>query len=326
VRGYVEALRHYREIMRIRSRLGDALLEERPGLFIGVDASDFNLDLERRLKLAGIPAVHYVSPSVWAWRRWRVRRVARATTHLLAMFPFEPALYEKSGLPVTYVGHPLADIIPLQVDKAGARTQLRLPPRQLVVALLPGSRRSELEHMAEAFILAAHRFRQEVADVHFVCPLATRETRDLFEATLHAHGRTDLPLTLLFGHSHEALAAADLALVASGTATLEAALLKTPMVITYRQSSLSWALQRQMLYLPYIGMPNILAGERLVPELIQGRATPAALSAALLDLLRDTALQERQVQKFREMHALLRQDNAQKAADAVLAVLDAGRA
>jgi lipid-A-disaccharide synthase len=326
VRGYVEALRHYREILRIRSRLGDALLEERPGLFIGVDASDFNLDLERRLKQAGIPAVHYVSPSVWAWRRWRVRRVARSATHLLAMFPFEPALYEKSGLPVTYVGHPLADIIPLKIDKADARAQLRLPSRKLVVALLPGSRRSELEHMAESFILAAHRFRQEVTEVHFVCPLATRETRDLFEATLHAHGRTDLPLTLLFGHSHEALAAADLALVASGTATLEAALLKTPMVITYRQSPLSWALQRQMLYLPYIGMPNILAGERLVPELIQGRATPAALSAALLDLLRDTALQERQVQRFREMHALLRQDNAQKAADAVLGVLDAGRA
>ena len=326
VRGYVEALRHYRQIMRIRARLGDALLESRPGLFIGVDASDFNLDLERRLKQAGIPAVHYVSPSIWAWRRWRVRRVARSATHLLAMFPFEPALYARSGLPVTYVGHPLADIIPLKVDKAGARAQLRLPPRKLVVALLPGSRRSELEHMAETFILAAHRFRQEIADVHFVCPLATRETRDLFEATLHAHGHADLPLTLLFGHSHEALAAADLALVASGTATLEAALLKTPMVITYRQSPLSWALQRQMLYLPYIGLPNILAGEQLVPELIQGRATPAALSAALLELLRDTALQERQVQRFREMHALLRQDNAQKSADAVLEVLDAGRA
>jgi len=326
VRGYIEALRHYREIMRIRGRLADALLQERPGMFIGVDASDFNLDLERRLKQAGIPAVHYVSPSVWAWRRWRVRRVARSATHLLAMFPFEPALYARSGLPVTYVGHPLADIIPLDVDKSAAKAQLRLPGRKLVIALLPGSRRSELEHMAETFILAAHRFRQEIADVHFVCPLATRETRDLFEATLHAHGRTDLPLTLLFGHSHEALAAADLALVASGTATLEAALFKTPMVITYRQSPLSWALQRQMLYLPYVGMPNILAGERLVAELIQGRATPAALSAALLDLLRDSALQKRQVQRFRDMHALLRQDNAQKSADAVLNLLDAGHA
>lgn len=326
VRGYAEALRHYREIIRIRRRLGDALLANRPGLFIGVDASDFNLDLERRLKEAGIPSVHYVSPSVWAWRRWRVRRVARSATHLLAMFPFEPALYERTGIPVTYVGHPLADLIPMEVDKAAARMQLRLPARRLIVALLPGSRRSELEHMAETFVLAAHRFRQEVADVHFVCPLATRETRDLFQETLRVHERTDLPLTLLFGHSHEALAAADLALVASGTATLEAALFKTPMVITYRQSPVSWALQRPMLYLPYIGMPNVLAGEALVPELIQGRATPAALAAALIDLLRDTALQRRQIHKFREMHALLRQNNADKSADAVLGVLDAGRA
>ena len=326
VRGYAEALRHYREIMRIRRRLGDALLDDPPDLFIGVDASDFNLDLERRLKDAGVPTVHYVSPSVWAWRRWRVRRVARSATHLLAMFPFEPALYAKLGVPVTYVGHPLADVIPMEVDKAAARAQLRLPPGKLVIALLPGSRRSELEYMADAFVLAAHRLRQDIPDVHFVCPLATRHTRDLFETALHLHERTDLPLTLLFGHSHEALAAADLALVASGTATLEAALFKTPMVITYRQSPLSWALQRHMLYLPYIGMPNILAGERLVPELVQGKATPAALAAALLDLLRDTALQRRQVEKFREFHALLRQNTAEKAADAVLGVLDAGRA
>jgi len=326
VRGYTEALRHYREIMRIRRELGDALLADRPGLFIGVGASDFNLDLERRLKDAGGPTVHYVSRSVWAWRGWRVRQVARSATHLLAMFPFEPALYGKVGVPVTYVGHPLADLIPMDVDKAAARAQLRLPAGKVVIALLPGSRRSELEYMADVFVLAAHRLRQEVPNVHFVCPLATRQTRDLFESALHLHGRTDLPLTLLFGHSHEALAAADLALVASGTATLEAALFKTPMVITYRQSALSWALQRRMLYLPYIGMPNILAGERLVPELVQGKATPAALSAALLDLLRDTTLQRRQIEKFREFHALLRQNTAQKAAEAVLNVLDAGRA
>ena len=326
VRGYTEALRHYRRITRIRRQLGDALLAERPGMFIGVDASDFNLDLERRLKDAGIPAVHYVSPSVWAWRGWRVHRVARSATHLLAMFPFEPALYERSGIPVTYVGHPLADVIPLEVDKAAARAQLRLPSRKLIVALLPGSRLSELESMAAAFVLAAHRLRQDVPEVHFVCPMATRQTRDLFEATVHAHQRTDLPLTLLFGHSHEALAAADIALVASGTATLEAALFKTPMVITYRQSAISWALQRQMMYLPYVGMPNILAGDALVPELLQGRATPAALAAALLNLLRDTVAQRRQVDKFRELHVLLRQNTAEKAAAAVLRVLDAGRA
>ena len=326
VRGYTEALRHYRRLMRIRRELGDALLAERPGLFIGVDASDFNLALEYRLKSAGIPTVHYVSPSVWAWRGWRVHRVARSATHLLAMFPFEPALYAKAGVPVTYVGHPLADIIPLEVNKAEARAQLRLPSRKLIVALLPGSRLSELESMAATFVLTAHRLRQDIPEVHFVCPMASRQTRDLFEATVHAHQRTDLPLTLLFGHSHEALAAADLALVASGTATLEAALFKTPMVITYRQSPLSWALQRRMIYLPYVGMPNILAGEPLVPELLQGRATPAALAAALLDLWRDTAAQRRQVEKFREFHLLLRQNTAEKAAAAVLRVLDDGRA
>ena len=326
VRGYAEALRHYREIARIRRDLAEALLADRPGLYIGVDASDFNLDLERRLREAGIPTVHYVSPSVWAWRRWRVHRVARSATHLLAMFPFESEFYEKAGVPVTYVGHPLADLIPLEVDKVEARAQLRLPPRKLIVALLPGSRRSELQHMADCFVLAAHRLRQDVPEVHFICPTASRETRDMFEVAVHRNQRTDLPLTLMFGHSHEALAAADLALVASGTATLEAALFKTPMVITYRQAPLSWLLMRRMMYLPYVGMPNILAGEPLVPELLQGRATPAALAAALLALLRDTGLQRRQVEKFRAFHVTLRQNTAEKAADAVLRVLDEGRA
>lgn len=326
VRGYAEALQHYRRILRIRRELGQSLLTERPGLFIGVDASDFNLDLERQLRESGIPTVHYVSPSVWAWRRWRVRRVARAATHLLALFPFEPALYEKAGVPVTYVGHPLADVIPLEVDKAAARAQLRLPARKLIVALLPGSRRSELQHMADTFVLAAHRLRQDVPEVHFICPMASRETRDMFEAAVHTQQRTDLPMTLMFGHSHEALAAADLALVASGTASLEAALFKTPMVITYRQASLSWALMRHMAYLPYVGLPNVLAGESLVPELLQGKATPAALAAALLALLRDTGLQRRQVERFREIHVQLRQNTAEKAADAVLRVLDAGHA
>src|SRR5262245_7202227 len=289
VRGYAEVLMHYREIMAIRRRLAGALLQERPDVFIGVDASDFNLGLERKLKDAGIPAIHYVSPSVWAWRGWRVRKIARSVTRILVMFPFEAPLYEKAGVPVTYVGHPLADLIPQDPNKLEARAALRLPANKLIVALLPGSRRSELKYMATSFVLAAHRFRQEVPDVHFVCPTITRETRDLFELELHKQERLDLPLTLLFGHSHEALEAADLALVASGTATLEAALFKTPMVITYRQSALTWALGKALFYLPYVGLPNVLAGEFLVPELLQERATPAALAEALLDLLRDTA-------------------------------------
>jgi lipid-A-disaccharide synthase len=322
VRGYAEVLRHYSEIMGIRRKLARAMLEERPDLFIGVDSGDFNLDLERRLKEGGIPAIHYVSPSIWAWRGWRIRKIARSVNHILVMFPFEEPLYRKAGVPVTYVGHPLADVIPQNPAKEEARAQLRLPSGKLIVALLPGSRRSEMHYMAGAFVLAAHRFRQEVHDVHFVCPTVTRETRDMFERTVHQHGRTDLPLTLLFGHSHEALAAADLALVASGTATLETALFKTPMVIVYRQSPLTWALMRSMLYLPYVGMPNILAGEHLVPELLQDRATPAALSQALLDLLRDPAAQKRQVERFHEFHHLLRQNTAAKAADAVLSLLD----
>ena len=321
VRGYTEALRHYREIMGIRKNLARALIRERPDLFIGVDSSDFNLGLERQLKDAGIPAIHYVSPAVWAWRRWRVRRIARSVSHILVMFPFEEPLYRAAGVPVTYVGHPLADLIPLEPPKQEARAALRLPAGKLIIALLPGSRRSELEYMASAFVLAAHRFRQEVHDVHFVCPMVTRETREMFERAIHENERTDLPLTLLFGHSHEALAAADLVLVASGTATLETALFKRPMVIAYRQSPITWALMRQMLYLPYVGMPNILAGERLVPELLQDQATPANLAGALLTLLRDTSAQRRQVERFHEFHELLRQNNAQKAADAVLSVV-----
>jgi lipid-A-disaccharide synthase len=324
VRGYAEVVRHYAKIMGIRRRLGSEMIEERPDLFIGVDSSAFNLGLEQRLREAGIPAIHYVSPQIWAWRGWRLRKIARSVSHILVMFPFEAPLYEKAGVPVTYVGHPLADVIPLNPQKDEARAALRLPQNKLIVALLPGSRRSELHYMASAFVLAAHRFRQEVHDVHFVCPTVTRATRDMFERTVHQHNRTDLPLTLLFGHSHEALAAADIALVASGTATLEAALFKTPMVITYRQSPITWALMRSMLYLPYVGMPNVLAGERLVPELLQDDASPAALAAALLALLRDNVARKRQVERFHDFHHLLRQNTAEKAADAVLKVIEHG--
>ena len=325
VRGYAEVLRHYREIMGIRRQIAERMLLERPAVFIGVDSSDFNLDLERRLKDAGIPAIQYVSPSIWAWRGWRTRRIVRSITHLLALFPFEPALYEKAGLSVTYVGHPLADVIPMDPDKAKARIELRIPPGSRVVALLPGSRRSELHYMADLFVLTARRLLQDLPNAYFVCPTASRATREMFEAALRRYDARNLPLTLLFGHSHEALAAADIALVASGTATLETALFKTPMVIAYKQSPFTWALMRRMLYLPHIGLPNILAGENLVPEFVQDKATPGNLANALLELLQDVAAQRRQIEKFREIHVTLRQDTAQKAADAVLAVMDAGR-
>jgi lipid-A-disaccharide synthase len=325
VRGYAEVLGRYAEIMGIRRRLAKTLIAERPDLFIGVDSGDFNLGLERKLRQAGIPTIHYVSPSVWAWRGWRVKKIARSVTRILVMFPFEAPLYEKAGVPVTYVGHPLADVIPQEPKKEEARLALRLPAKKLIVAMLPGSRRSELHYMASAFVLAAHRFRQEMPEVHFVVPTVTRATRDMFEIAVHQHQRTDLPLTLLFGHSHEALAAADMALVASGTATLETALFKTPMVIAYRQSPITWAMMRSMLYLPYIGMPNILAGERLVPELLQDEANPAALAAALLALWRDAGARKRQVERFHDFHHLLRQNTAQKAAEAVMHVIENGK-
>jgi lipid-A-disaccharide synthase len=324
VRGYAEVFRHYREITGIRRKLTARLLEERPAAFIGVDSSDFNLDLERKLKDAGIPAIQYVSPSIWAWRGWRLRRIVRSVTHVLALFPFEPALYEKAGIPVTYVGHPLADMIPMEPDKAKARAELRIPAGRRLIAMLPGSRRSELHYMADMLVLTARRLLQDMPDAYFVVPTATRATRDMFELALRRHQAKDLPLTLMFGHSHEALAAADLALVASGTATLETALFKTPMVIVYRQSALNWAILRHMGYLPYIGLPNILAGAPLVPEFVQDKATPGALANALLDLQQDSGAQRRQIEKFREIHAVLRQNTAQKAADVVLGVIDAG--
>lgn len=326
VRGYAEVLGQYREITAMRRTFARRLLEERPALFIGIDSSDFNLDLERQLKDAGIPAVQYVSPSIWAWRGWRVQRIARSVTHVLALFPFEPALYAKAGVAVTYVGHPLADVIPLASDKAAARVQLRLPAARPVIALLPGSRRSELQYMGDLFVRTALRLHQELPQAHFVCPTASRATREQLEAALQRQGAGELPATLLFGHSHEALAAADVALVASGTATLETALIKTPMVIAYRQSPVTWALMRHMIYLPYIGLPNILAGEAFVPEFIQNRATPEALAAAVGALLQDTGAQQRQIEHFGAIHATLRQDTAQKAADAVLRVLDGARA
>lgn len=325
VRGYVEVLRHYREIMGIRRSLTERFLNERPEMFIGIDAPDFNLELERNLKSEGIPAVHYVSPSIWAWRGKRIKKIAASVSHVLVLFPFETDIYRKAGIPVTYVGHPVADTIPMEVDKRGAREQLRLPRGKPLVALLPGSRQSELRYMADTFVQTAKLLHAAVPDIQFVCPTASRPTRDLFEAAIHRNHAAELPITLMFGHSHEALAAADLAIVASGTATLETALFKTPMVITYKMSPLTWQIMKRMLYLPYVGLPNVLAGEFLVDELLQDAATPKGLCEALLALMNDAPRQQRQVSGFRDMHALLKQDNATKAADAILSVLDSAR-
>jgi len=323
VRGYAEVLKQYREIRQVQKDLIRQFLEDPPALFIGIDSSDFNLDIERKLKRRGVRIVHYVSPAIWAWRGWRVQRIARSVTHILALFPFEPELYQKAGVPVTYVGHPLADMIPMEPDKEEARKFLRLPLAQPIVALLPGSRKAELHYMADLFVKTAKTLIGEVPDAHFVAPMASRAMLDMFNLALRRHAALDLPLKLMFGHSHEALAAADVALVASGTATLETALFKTPMVITYRQSMLNSMLMKRMIYLPYIGLPNILAGEQFVPEYVQAKATHEALANALLQLLSDKDARAAQVERFRRIHAMLKRGTADIAADTVLKVLDA---
>ena len=323
VRGYVEVLKHYREISGIRKDLSRRLLADAPDVFIGIDAPDFNLALERALKRHGVPAIHYVGPSIWAWRGKRIRTIGESVSRILALFPFEPALYEKENIPVTYVGHPLADMLPVEDVRDQARELLGVPPQQPVFALLPGSRQSELAYMAETFIETARLIHQHLPNVLFLVPMATRETRLLFEAAMYRRQARELPIRLLFGHAHEAMAASDAVLVASGTATLEAALLKRPMAIAYKMAPFSYRLMRRMAYQPYVGLPNILAGRFVVPEFIQGDATPENLAQALLNFLADKEICARIGEVFREIHLQLRQNTAEKAAEAVLASLPA---
>ena len=321
VRGYVEVLKHYREISGIRSSVKNRLLAEPPDVFIGIDAPDFNLGLEKALKQKGIPTIHYVGPSIWAWRGKRIHKIGAAVSRVLALFPFEPPLYEKQGIPVTYVGHPLADMLPVEDGRNKARELLELPPQQPVFALLPGSRQSELEYMADTFIGTAAEIHKKLPNALFLVPLATRETRLLFEQALYRCNARELPIRMLFGHAHEAMMAADAVLVASGTATLEAALLKRPMAIAYKMAPFSYRMMRGMGYLPYVGLPNILAGKFVVPEFIQDDATPENLSQALLNFYADKASCARIGEVFREIHLQLKQNTAEKAAAAIIASL-----
>jgi len=323
VHGYVEALRHYREIAGIRRQLLARLIEQRPDVFIGVDAPDFNLWLERRLKAAGIPAIHYVSPSVWAWRAGRLGKIGKAVSHMLALFPFEPEIYRRLGIPVSYVGHPLADMVPVNVDRTGAKDRLDAAKAHPVFALLPGSRQSEVRYMAELMVETAKRLLARFPDCMFLVPLVSRETRMLFEQAIWKCGAGDLPFKLLFGHAQDALAACDAAIVASGTATLEAALLKAPMVIAYRLSPLSWQLMRRMHLQPWVGLPNILSGRFVVPEFLQDDATPENLAQAAGNLVADTQVRAEIQRVYSSLHRELQQDTAEKAAAAILPYLQA---
>lgn len=308
VRGYVEVLPHLRRLLAVRRQLGERLLQQRPAVFIGVDAPDFNLDLEIRLRKQGIPTVHFVSPSFWAWRASKVEKLKRAADHVLCIFPFEPALLAEHGIAATFVGHPLANMIPLEVDRAQARRELGLDADATVVALLPGSRRAEIRHLLPRFLAAAQIMARARPELRFVLP-AIPALRPEIDACLRRSG-VGVSVEVVSGRSHAALAACDVTLIASGTATLEAALFKRPMVISYHMPWLSWQIMKRKRLQPWVGLPNILAREFVVPELIQEQAEPQALAQAVLRWLDDPARARTLEARFAELHINLRRDTA----------------
>ena len=319
VRGYVEVLRHYREIAGIRRALGTRLLQQRPDAFIGVDAPDFNLGLAQRLREAGLRTIQFVCPSIWAWRAGRVTGIAKAVDHVLCLFPFEPEILQRAGVAATFVGHPLADAIPIEPPRAASRAALGLSDGDTVVAVLPGSRRSEIQANAPAFLQAAERLHGQRPELRFVLPVAPG-LRALVEPLVAQWARR-APIRLLDGQSHEALAACDVTLIASGTATLEAALFKRPMVIAYRMNALSWQIMKRMRLQPWVGLPNILCREFVVPELLQHEATPQALASAVVQWLDAPQRRDALAARFLEIHHQLRRDTARTATDAIAQVL-----
>ena len=314
VRGYIEVLRHYKEIVGIRKQLKSQLLAKPPQVFVGVDAPDFNLDLERDLKQAGIPTVHFVCPSIWAWRPERIEKIKQSVDHVLCIFPFETDLLHAHGIDATYVGHPLAQAIPMHVDTLKARQELKLDPDRPVVALLPGSRESEITYLAERFFQTAKLLSQQQANLQFVLPaMPTMKAR--IEHIRDQVGASQVQI--LNGQSHAALAACDVTLIASGTATLEAALFKKPMVIAYNMNWLSWQMMKRKKLQPWVGLPNILAQEFCVPEFLQDQATPSNMSMAVLEWLRSPEKAQALVSRFENMHASLLRDTPTLAAHAI---------
>ncbi|MFJ3470571.1 lipid-A-disaccharide synthase [Pseudomonas sp. NPDC090201] len=314
VMGLVEVLGRLKELLARRKLLIQTLIDEKPDVFIGIDAPDFTLNIELKLRQAGIKTVHYVSPSVWAWRQKRVLKIREGCDLMLTLLPFEARFYEEKGVPVRFVGHPLADTIPLEADRAAARAELGLGEGP-VVALMPGSRGGEVGRLGALFFEAAERMLAQRPNLRFVLPCASPQRRAQIEELLQ--GR-DLPLTLLDGRSHVALAACDAVLIASGTATLEALLYKRPMVVAYRLAPLTHWILKRMVKSPYVSLPNLLAQRLLVPELLQDAATADALAQTLLPLLDNGA---EQTAGFDALHRTLRRDASNQAADAVLSLI-----
>jgi len=320
VRGYIEVLRHYAEIAGIRRQLRARLLREWPELFIGVDAPDFNLDLEAALRQRGMRTVHFVCPSIWAWRADRIDKIRAAADHVLCIFPFEPALLAEQGVAASYVGHPLANVIPMVPDRGAARAALGVPPEVPMIALLPGSRRSELRYLAGRFLAAAALMRRAKPGIAFVAPVIPALRAEV-QAMVDA-GEMAGQVRLVDGQSHAVLAACDATLIASGTATLEAALFKRPMVIAYNMNRVSWHLMQRQQLQPWVGLPNILCGEFVVPELLQEAATPEALAEATLAWLDAPEKVQALQQKFTALHVQLQRDTPTLCADAIQKVLE----
>ncbi len=322
VHGLVEVLKHLRGLMAIRRKLVHDIVARRPHLFLGIDSPDFNLGLAKRLKRRGITTAHLVSPTVWAWRSGRIRSIREAVSHMLVLLPFEEAIYQNAGVPVTFVGHPLADEIPASFDRTLLLEHLRLSAKSIVITLLPGSRQQEVLQLAEPFIGAAKLIHHQLPNAQFLVPLATRETYDLFEQALYQHGDRELPVRMMFGHAQEAIAASDLAIAASGTVTLEAALLRCPMIIAYRMAPLSYAIAKRIIRVKYIGLPNILCDDWVVPELIQEDVTPENIAQAALNLYNDKRAHQAVRERFAAIHALMRRGAAERAAEAMAPLID----
>lgn len=324
VHGFLDALIHYREIKSIRDAYSRELLNDPPDVFIGTDAPDFNLGLELQLRRAGIPTVHLVSPSIWAWRGGRIKTIAQAVDLMLCLFPFEPEIYQRAGVRAQFIGHPLADEIPMTPDRAAARHRLSLAEDRQCLALMPGSREGEMRRIGPTFVQAAMILAQQDRQLCIVAPMATQALRAQFESILREEdprNTLNAQLAIIDGHSHDAIEASDAVLVASGTATLECALFKKPMVIGYRVGTFNYLLMKRLAYLPWIGLPNILLREFIVPEFVQNLCTPDALARATRNALDNNALRDRLHTRFTLLHQSLKCGTGQRATQAIVELL-----
>lgn len=312
VRGYFEALRKLFHLLKLRKNLLNQILNAKPDLFIGIDAPDFNFWIERRLKKQGIPVIHYVSPSIWAWRKNRLKKIKKSIDHMLTIFPFEKNIYSKAKIEATYVGHPLAEMIPLHPRKKKAQDKLKIIKATKVIALLPGSRQGEVKWHAQLLIDSAIEISKRVHGLKFLVPLPTRETYEIFSKTLFKNIHTELDIQLLIGHASVAINAADLVIVASGTATLETALYKKPMIVIYKMSLISWQILKRMRYLPYISLPNILLKKFLVPEFLQDEATPENITNMTIEIFKDVAYRKNLLSQFSKIHHQLKQNTSER--------------